>query len=73
MANVDFGPASGNAELSFLTNAPGLECHVGTPSPSGLNPLDPNHAPFAEPNIAYTGPIVFNKLVASNINFSNPS
>jgi hypothetical protein len=71
MANFDAGPASGNAELSFLTNAPGLECHVGSPSPSALNPLDPNHAPFIEPNIAYSGTVV-NKTVAG-VNFAIPS
>lgn len=43
MAVVDFGPASGNAEL-FLGVPPtaGVEVHVGSPLTSALNPQPPS-------------------------------
>lgn len=41
MAIVDFGPASGNAEL-FLGQTAGVEVHVGSPTTSALNPQPPS-------------------------------
>lgn len=68
---TDQGPASNNAEY-FFGSTVGLEVHIGNPS-SGLNPLGPGYAPYQnDPST----PITFtpiNKVVAGNIQFSNPS
>jgi hypothetical protein len=76
MAALDQGPASGNGVLTFATNAPGLEVHVGAANPNNaLNPLGPAYAPFVDPN----GPITFtpvNKALVINgglIQFSSPA
>lgn len=59
MAQVDFGPATGNAEL-FLGTPPtaGIEVHV----PAGVNPLAPCYAAYIDPNTAYSGTVI-NKVV----------
>lgn len=52
---VDFGPASGNAEL-FLGTPPtaAVEVHIGSPS-SALNPLSPQDQPNpVDPGIGTT-------------------
>lgn len=71
MANVDQGAASNNAEY-FFGSTVGLEVHIGSPSPSGLNPLAPAYAPYVDYQL---GPVVtaINKVVAGNIQISNPA
>lgn len=66
-SQVDNGPATNNAVLTFNTNAPGVEVHVAL----GVDPLDPNHSPFVDPSAAYTGTVV-NKMTAG-VNFAIPS